>query len=102
LKELKQKRHELEARLEELDCLSLSQAEIETIVSDAMDFLSGLEFILRQGLPQTKLTILRQCIERIWINKPIDTIKLAIRIVPAGNLQATQECKIFLEEKLSM
>ena len=94
LNELKQQRQQLEARLQELDRISLSQAEIDNIVSDSMQFLSGLEFTLRQGLPQEKLVALRQCIEKIWVNKPAGEIKLAIRLVSAGNLQATQELKI--------
>jgi len=93
LNELKKQRQQLEARLEELDQLSLSQAEIDNIVTDSMQFLSGLEFTLHQGLPQEKLVALRQCIERIWVDKPAGTIKLAIRLVPVGNLQATQEFK---------
>ena len=92
LNELKLKRQQLEGRLEELDRLCLSQAEIDNIVTDAMEFISGLEFTLRQGLPQTKLTALRQCIEKIWIDKPAHSIKLSIRIVPVGSLQTTQEC----------
>jgi len=93
LNELKQQRQQLEARLQELDRISLSQAEIDNIVSDSMQFLSGLEFTLRQGLPQEKLVALRQCIEKIWVNKPAGEIKLAICLVPAGNLQATEEFK---------
>ena len=93
LNELKKQRLQLKARLEELDQLSLSQAEIDNIVTDSMQFLSGLEFTLRQGLPQEKLVALRQCIERFWIDKPAGSIKLAIRLVPVGNLQATQEFK---------
>ena len=93
LNELKKQRQQLEARLEELDQLSFSQAEIDNIVTDSMQFLSGLEFTLHQGLPQEKLVALRQCIERFWIDKPAGTIKLAIRLVPVGNLQATQEFK---------
>ncbi len=93
LNELKQQRQQLEIRLEELDQLSLSQTEIDSIVTDSMQFLSGLEFTLRQGLPQEKLAALRQCIEKIWVNKPAGEIKLTIRLVPVGNLQATQEFK---------
>ncbi len=91
LNELKQQRQQIEARLEELDRISLSQAEIAGIVNDAMEFISGLEFTLHQGLPQTKLTALRQCIEKTWVNKPAGEIKLAIFRVSAGNLQATEE-----------
>jgi hypothetical protein len=94
LNELKQQRRELEARLEELDRLSLSQTEIDSIVTDSMQFLSGLEFTLHQGLPQEKLAALRRCIEKTWVNKPAGEIKLAIFRVPAGNLQATQEFRV--------
>jgi DNA invertase Pin-like site-specific DNA recombinase len=96
LHELKQQSQQLEIRLEELDQLSLSQAEFDGIVTDSMKFLSGLEFILRQGLHQEKLVVLRQCIKKIWVNKPAGEIKLGIRIVPVGNLQATQEVKAFV------
>ena len=61
---------------------------------EAMRFISGLEFTLREGLPQEKLVALRQCVEKIWINKPAGTLKLAIRQVPAGNLQAIQEREV--------
>jgi len=92
--ELKQQRQQLETRLEELDQLYLSQAEIDGIVTDSMQFLSGLEFTLHHGLPHEKLVVLRQCIEKIWVNKPTGEIKLAMRIVPVGNLQATREVKV--------
>ena len=94
LNELATKKQQIEARLEELERLSLSQAEIDTIVAEGMQFLAGLEFTLHNGLPQEKLVALRQCIERIFIDKPAGIIKLRIRLVPAGNLQATEELLI--------
>ena len=93
LNELTTKKQQIEARLEELEQLSLSQAEIDTIVTDGLQFLAGLEFTLHNGLPQEKLVALRQCIEKIWINIPAGEIKLAIYLVPAGNLQATEDLK---------
>jgi vacuolar-type H+-ATPase subunit I/STV1 len=96
LDELKKQRQQLEDRLEELERLSLSQAEIDNIVTEAMQFLSGLVFTLHQGLPQEKLVALRQCIEKIRVNKPAGEIKLAVCQVPAGNLQDTIEVKIFV------
>lgn len=59
--------------------LMLPAVEINNIVTDAMKFISGLEFTLRKGLSQGKLVALRRCIERIWINKSAGEIKLAIR-----------------------
>ncbi len=96
LGELKQQKYQLEARLEELDRLSLSRDEINSIVSDSMKFLAGLEFVLQQGLPQEKLVALRQCIEKISINKPAGTVKMTVRSVPAGNLEGTEECQVSL------
>jgi DNA invertase Pin-like site-specific DNA recombinase len=96
LNELTQQKQQLEARIEELDRLSLSQAEVETIIADAMQFLSGLECILRQGLPQEKLVALRQCIEKVSINKPSGTVRLTVRSVPVGSLEGTVERQVSL------
>lgn len=93
---LPSKKKQLEARTEELDGLSLSQAKVETIVADAMQFLSGLKCILRQGQPQEKLVALRQCIEKVSINKPSGIVRLTVRSVPVGNLEGTVERKISL------
>jgi len=94
LNELTQQKQQLQVRIEELDRLSLSQAEVETIVADAMQFLSGLECILRQGLPQEKLVALRQCIEKVSINKPSGIVRLTVRSVPVGNLEGTVEREV--------
>jgi hypothetical protein len=100
LDELKRQRQQLEDRLQELGRFSLSHVEIDNIVTEAMKLVGGLDFTLHQGLPQEKLVVLRQCIEKIWINKPTGEIKLAIRQVPAGNLQDTIEIKTSLETVL--
>ncbi|MHC4144604.1 MAG: hypothetical protein ACYSUD_07485 [Planctomycetota bacterium] len=59
LNELTTQKQQIEARLEELERLSLSQAEIDTIVNEGMQFLSGLEFTLHNSLAYEKLTALR-------------------------------------------
>ncbi len=74
----------------------VSQAEIKSMVSDAIEFISSLEFTLREGLAQKKLVALRRCIEKISINKPAGTVKLTVRLVPAGNLEGTKECQVSL------
>jgi len=94
--ELRQEKYQLEARLEELDRLSLSRNQINSIASDSMKFLAGLEFVLRKGVPQEKLVALRRCIEKISINKPAGTIKLSLRSVPAGNIEGTKQCQVSL------
>ncbi len=76
--------------------MAASQAEVQAIVADAMQFLGGLEFTLRRGLSQEKLVALRQCVERIHINKPASEIKVMMKTVPAGNLQGEQTIKLDL------
>jgi hypothetical protein len=89
LEELKNEKQQLESRLEELERLCLSRSEIEDIVDETIEFLSGLKFILHQGTSQAKLATLRQCIEKIQINRPAEEIRLLIRKVPASNLRET-------------
>ena len=96
LKELTAQRQHLEARLEELDRLTATQAEIQSIVAETLKFLSGLEFTLRRGLPQEKLVALRQCIERIHVDKPKREVKITLRALPAGDLQETQELTVLV------
>ena len=96
LNELDKQRRQIEKRLEELDKLSISQAEIQSIVTDSIEFISNLEFTLNKGVPQEKLVALRQCIEKIWINKPAGEIKLAVRVVPTGNIKVTEELMAYI------
>ena len=96
LNELTNQRRELETRLEELDLLATSQAQVTAITTDAMRFLAGLDFTLHQGLPQEELVALRQCLTRIHINKPTNEIKLTLRKIPTANLDATHESIIRL------
>ncbi len=91
LKELNNQRKQLELRLAELDRLAASQAEINAIVTDALQFISGLKFTLNQGLPQEKLCALRQCVERILIDKPDRSVVVKIKAVPASAIQELEE-----------
>jgi DNA invertase Pin-like site-specific DNA recombinase len=93
LQKLKLEKQQLESRLEELEHLCLSHSEIEDIVAEAMQLLSGLEFILKQGISQARLVAIRQCTERIQINLPAREIRLLIRKVPASNLRDMDELK---------
>lgn len=96
LNELADQRQRLEARIDEFDRLAASQAEIKSIATETARLLSGLEFTLRNGFPQEKLAALRQCIDRIRVDKPADEAVIAIRMIPAGNLDTTQEIRLSL------
>ncbi len=81
----------INVRLVELDRLAASQAEIKAIVTDALQFISGLKFTLNQCLPQEKLCALRQCVERILIDKPGKSVIVKIKAVPASTIQEVEE-----------
>jgi len=92
LRELSERRKTLESRLEELDSLASSKGDVQAIATEAMEFLAGLEFTLREGVPQEKLSTLRRCIERIHITNVDDATAVEARLleVPAGNLAANR------------
>ncbi len=71
--------------------MSLAQTQINAIVIDALQLVSGLKFALTQGLPQEKLCTLRQCVERILIDKPGGTVIVKIKAVPASTILEVQE-----------
>lgn len=83
LAKLKEQKHEIECRLDELERLAASQGQIRDVVSDARQFLSSLESTLHEGLPHEKLLALRQRLESITVDQPGGAITLAIRSVPA-------------------
>lgn len=87
----------LKPRLDELDRLMASEVETRSTVTDARQFLSRLEFTLRKGLPQEKLAALRQCVDRIHVNKPAAEANITIRTIPTGNLEAVQVIRATLE-----
>jgi hypothetical protein len=66
----------INTRLQELERLALSQAEIDTLMNKGMQFPAHLEFTLLKSLPQEKLTAIRQRVEKISINKPAGEITL--------------------------
>ena len=53
--------------------------------------LRPLQYTLRNGLPEEKLILIRQCVERIVIDKENNTAKLNIYIVPTNNLKEVEE-----------
>ena len=96
LKELNERRQAIQLRLEELDCVAAGQAEINNIVTNTEKFIASLPYTLREGVPQERLVALRQCIERIHIDKPNGQITVNIQVVPVGNIDDTQQVDVAL------
>ena len=86
LVELRHKREALQVQLEQLDGLSMSQAELRSTVAEAMRFLESLKYTLREGLPEEKRLALRQCVERVYVNKAAGEIKLVAHTIPLAGI----------------
>ncbi|MHC4124102.1 MAG: hypothetical protein ACYSSI_11050 [Planctomycetota bacterium] len=57
-----------------------------------MRFITSLEYTLKNGLPQEKLALVRQCVEKIWIDSGQKKIKIRFYTIPACNIKQTMEC----------
>ena len=97
LNELKDQKSILESRLEELDRLESSQDEISNIVSQTMKFMASLEYTFKNGLPQEKLVAIRQCLQRIWIDRASQKLQIDIYTVPASQIKITESVTAGLE-----
>ncbi|MCC7146348.1 MAG: recombinase zinc beta ribbon domain-containing protein [Phycisphaeraceae bacterium] len=85
LTDLRERRDKLKLRNEELECLALAQSSLDSTVNEAMAFLKKLAFTLHEGLPQEKLVALRQCVERAWIDRAKEYVKIAVRRIPTAH-----------------
>ena len=92
LADLRERQDTMKIRDEELECMELAQASIDSTVKEAMGFLKKLEFTLKEGLPQEKLVAIRQCVERVWIDKVGGIVKVGVRKVPGGGLEGV--CRV--------
>ena len=70
------------------------------IVSQTMSFISSLDFTFRNGLPQEKLVAVRQCVQRIWIDKENEKLQIDIYSVPASNIKIAESIKAELTVKV--
>ena len=79
---MQRERGQLQFKLEQIDSLNLSLQETQVLVDDTLQFLAGLEFTLRKGVPEEKRAALRQCVQRIWIDKPASAVRMATYRIP--------------------
>ena len=64
---------------------------VHALAPGSLDYYSSLKFTLTQGLPQEKLCALRQCVERILIDKPGGAVIVRIKAVPASTILEVEE-----------
>ncbi len=98
LKELTKRRQALQLRIEELEQITAGQAEIDTIAADARKFIASLTYTFAEAVPQEKLVALRQCIERIRVDKPSGRVAVQIKRVPVGSLTETEMISVVITD----
>lgn len=96
LNDLRDRRDQLKLRDEELECLELAQSSIDATVQEAMDFIKRLEFTLREGVPQEKLVALRQCVQRVGIDRQGGSLRMRVQSVPVGQHLCTEVIQLHL------
>ncbi len=82
LGDLRQQRAALDARHGELDRVAAEEGKVQETLHEVGRFLSGLEFTLRQGLPQEQLAAMRRCIGSVVVDKARGMAELSLRRLP--------------------
>jgi DNA invertase Pin-like site-specific DNA recombinase len=83
---LREQRDALARRLEEIQRLAAEEKAAQEAAHDIAKFLASLDWTLRNGLGEERLTALRRCIERVVVDKPAGSAVLHIRPLPAPSL----------------
>ncbi len=84
-------RDAIERRIDELDRMALSSAEIEAIVEETRAFVHELEFVLAKGPPEARIRAIRQCVERIAMGHAAGTASVSLKAVPSSRVKSRTE-----------
>lgn len=79
---LRHERDRLRLRADELDALAAEEREVQSMVGDAGRFLAGLAATFKHGEPAERTTAIRQCVNRIVVDKPRGEVSISLRAVP--------------------
>ena len=71
-----------------------AQDQVAITASEAHRFLSSLEHTFTEGLPQKKLATVRQCVQRIKVNKSENLVQMQPRVVPVASLLSVDRLTI--------
>ncbi len=81
----------IERRIDELERMALSSAEIGTLVEETGAFVRELEFVLVKGSPEERVRTTRRCVERLVVDWEKATVTLHLRTLPSVRLQSQVE-----------
>jgi hypothetical protein len=83
---LREQRDALARRLAEIQRLAAEENAAQEAAHDIAKFLASLEWTLRHGVGEERLTAFRRCVENVVVDKPAGTAVLHIRPLPAPSL----------------
>lgn len=82
LAELRTERARLQARAEELERLTLKEAEVQDMVQELGAFTAGLESTLRQGVNDAKVAAIRRCVVAIRVPQEVSSPQADLLVLP--------------------
>jgi len=85
LAELGKERETLEAKLEQMNSLSLSQSQVQAMVDESAIAITKLSQSLRTGVPEEQRAALRQCVKPVSIDGRSNAISMTTRNMPDGS-----------------
>jgi hypothetical protein len=74
----------LEAKLDQLNSLTLSQSQVQAMIDESVIAISKLSQSLRTGVPEEKRAALRQCIKSVSVDGRSNSSNATIRNMPNG------------------
>jgi site-specific DNA recombinase len=77
-----------ERRMDELQRVAISRAEIHSMIEEAWTFLQGLRYVLHSGAPAQRIAAVRQCLHRIELEPEEGRASLRLRFVPLPGIGA--------------
>lgn len=84
LPDLRKQRDQLKIRSDELERLTLQEAEVQDMIRELGAFIAGLEVTLTQGVNDKRMAAVRVCIQQARIAKPDGVAEIEIREIPTA------------------
>jgi len=91
LAQLRKDREQLKTRADELERLTLRQAEVQDVVQEVGAFLAGLTVALRGDINERRVAAIRRCIASIRV---LSSVTAVIRVIPLLEGAETREVSL--------
>ncbi len=94
LDDLRRERKRLDLRGADLDHLARSEGAVADAAQEIAAFLARLEFAVRHGLPEERLTAFRRCLVSVCADKPAGVARARFRGLPSLSIPSTGDTDV--------